>query len=455
MIGRISPAWRIDAFAVVAMVVAWPGGARPVGAEAPAVYQAVGRADAMSAELIKPGAPVFGDGPVVFLSSTTASSSLSSLDTPRAFAAAPYPGDFMVSAPGTMNGLAGTSLPPYPAYTYAEYPTAPRNDLNQGPIALRAASQPADASADATIRAFDGGGGIAVARTSAATRSHLEPDGTTVAEATTVTDGIELPGNLRIGQVTSKVTARRPAGSPDVTRTTDTTITGASVNGVPVMITPEGLKVGPTAVPAPLAGAAALTALLEQDGVRLAMLPSTTSPDGVVSAALSISLTRNQPGDAPVQLHLVFGRAFAATSVNPGAAAAIGVIDSSPIGEEGSTAGEVSSVPAGGGGGSTSIDAAPVGPVADGDLPAGFEFAAPTGSLTGGSAPTSSAPPSASVAPPVLQVLPASLPPGPAPDGTWFYLVLVFASVVAVGSTVVMRRAIPKLLVGLPPTAVG
>lgn len=411
-------------------VTGWAVAASPAAAEAPAVYSILGRADAFSVEYVQPGAPALPEGQVLFFSPTTASSSLGSLDTPRAFAAAPFPGDFVVSGPGTLNGLTGTSLPPYPTYVYAEYPTVPDSALDQGPVALKAASRESETSASAALRGFDDGQEVAFTRSSATSRSRLEADGTSVGESTAVVEGIKLPGGLHIGQVLSTVLVKRPADGGELTRTTRTTISGASVGGVPVSITPEGLQVGETGTPAPLADATALTALLEQDGVRIGLIPSVTSPDGVVSSALAITLVRNQRDQAPIQVNLLFGRASAsaATEIGSGAGAV------APGGQ----------VDGGGSPGVTDVSTA--------GLPGGVADGVGTLPTTAGLGTVPVGQPGATT-PTGLAAAPVSVFSAPRFDSDWFYLVLVLASVVAVGSTVVARRAVPALLPDPPAGA--
>lgn len=399
-------------------VAGWAVAASPAAAEAPAVYSILGRADAFSVEYVQPGVPALPEGQVLFFSPTTASSSLGSLDTPRAFAAAPFPGDFVVSGPGTLNGLTGTSLPPYPTYVYAEYPTVPDSALEQGPVALKAASRESETSAGAALRGFDDGQEVAFSRSAATSRSRLEADGTSVGESTAVVEGIKLPGGLVIGQVRSTVLVKRPADGGEITRTTQTTISGASVGGVPVSITPAGLQVGETGTPAPLADATALTALLEQDGVRIGLIPSSTSTDGVVSSALAISLVRNQRDQAPIQVNLLFGRASASAAAEVSGAAAGGTAPGSLSGSGLSPAGGVTDGIAAGLGtlpSATGLGTVPVGE-------------------PGATTPTG------------LTAAPVSVLSAPRFDSDWFYLALVLASVVAVGSTVVARRAVPALL---------
>jgi hypothetical protein len=411
-------------------VAGWAVAASPAAAEAPAVYSILGRADAFSAEYVQPGVPVFPEGQVLFFSPTTASSSLGSLETPRAFAAAPFPGDFVVSGPGTLNGLSGTSLPPYPTYVYAEYPTVPDGSLDQGPIALKATTRQTETSASAALRGFDDGQEVGFTRSSATSRSRLEGDGTSVGESTALVEGITLPGGLYIGQVRSTVLVKRPADGGELTRTTQTTISGATVGGVPVTITPEGLEVGKTGTPAPLADATALTALLEQDGVRVGLIPSVTSPDGVVSSALAITLVRNQRDQAPIQVNLLFGRASASAAAAVNGAATGGVAPgASPTsgGTVGGTGDGISGGTAGGLRGATADGIAATLPTTAGlgTVPVG---------VPGATTPTG------------LQVAPVSVFSAPRLDSDWFYLVLVLASVVAVGSTVVVRRTVPALL---------
>ncbi|HVW32869.1 MAG TPA: hypothetical protein VHL53_10055, partial [Acidimicrobiia bacterium] len=171
----------------------------------------------------------------------------------------------------------------------------------------------------------------------------------------------------------------------------------------------------------------------------------------VVSAALAVSVTRNQPGGAPFRLNLIFGRAFAAASANPGNAVPPGIIDSAPI--------EGGSSPTG-----TGIGADPSGGVASGFDPAGSvstgydsgtgagstdDSRGAAGQLGDAAGPASAA---MSAAPTPLIAVPAAGPAGRLPRGGWFYLALVFAGAVAVAATVIMHRTIPALIPGRSTT---
>lgn len=184
------------------------------------------------------------------LSSVSAESRLES-GRSSSLAVLPDPGDLVLSLPGTVGGLGGIpGLPDYPAAARADHPTVPRDevalvpDADLGALQLLAEADEGSAHGKAyvtdlvdTIGVLPGFSVGSVR--SEATSKRLDPL-TYEARATTTTNDVRLLGGLmRIGQLTTLVTARVEDGQVTAS-TEETRISGATVAGQAVGIDENG-----------------------------------------------------------------------------------------------------------------------------------------------------------------------------------------------------------------------
>lgn len=184
------------------------------------------------------------------LSSVSAESRLES-GRSSSLAVLPDPGDLLLTLPGTISGLSGVpGLPDYPAAARADHPTVPRDEVSLVPDAgLGAMRLLAEADdAHSLGRAFVSGLADTVGLLPGFSVGSIRSDATSTrldsltyeARATTTTNDLRLLGGLmRIGQLTTMVTARVEDGRVTASAE-ETTISGATIAGQPVGIDAGG-----------------------------------------------------------------------------------------------------------------------------------------------------------------------------------------------------------------------
>jgi hypothetical protein len=245
---------------------------------------------------------------------------LESTGVSRAFASAPYPGDLVVTAPGTLAAFGGPSLPAgYPFSVAAVHPDTPKASLDDPAGAYSLA-----ATAAATLSTAAGRVSVPKGPTThTEARTEQEADGTVRAVATSVVEGLGAgDGALTIGRVTSTVeTVSRPgAAQPEVTRHFD--ISGARVGDTAVEITPDGVRVPGGAVPVGSA-AAPVQAALAQAGVDARVEGDEALQGGGTARTLVIRSHQQAPLPGVPNGVLTIRVGGAATAVLTGAAAAV------------------------------------------------------------------------------------------------------------------------------------
>jgi hypothetical protein len=276
------------------------------GASAAPTYSAVASAEGLRASVLAQNGPVTNT-PIDF-GGPVAQSTVDSLGVSRSFASHPYPGELPVSGPGLVAGVSGgaLNLPTYPWYVNAEHPAVPERSYDQGGVHLTAKAAERASSAAATSGAKSDQATAGFAGASAVTEA--TPDGAVRSSATSELSGVAV-GPLVIGRLlASAETTRDPGGT--VVKHADLTGTGLTVGGISVVVTPKGLAVGDTRLPA--ADTAAVQRTLDEAGMKVRYLAGREDATGVVSPALEISYTR--PIDSPVTrggVIIVFGAAAA------------------------------------------------------------------------------------------------------------------------------------------------
>ena len=276
---------------------------------------------------------------------------LESTGVSRSFASAPYPGDLIVTAPGTLAAFGGPSLPAqYPFYVAANHPEAPKAALDGpgGAYSLAASAEAGRSTATGRLSVDKG----PVVRTE--TLTETLDDGAVRAVASSVTEGLVAgDGALTISRVISTVeTVSRPgAAEPAVTRRFE--ITGAKVGDTAVEVTPDGVKAGGGGLPVGQA-AQPVQAALAKAGLDVRVESDEALQGGGTARTLVIRSTQQAPLPGAPQGVLTIRVGGAATAVLTGAAAAVdvpGTVGAAPGVPAGSGSPEaIPSVPEGTGG---------------------------------------------------------------------------------------------------------
>jgi hypothetical protein len=270
-------------------------------------FRGTATAEGVRVGVLAGGAPVSSQ--VVDGASPIAQAALDSTIGSSAFASVLYPGDTVVTTPGLVAGFSGGAtsevIPPYPLIAIAGSTTAPESRAEAPGTSMQAEGSDRRGSATATTGT---GQGAATFTTTATTE--LGDDDTVVASAATEAVGVAV-GPLQLGKVTARSLARRgPSGKLE--RESDFEVSGITVGGAAVKLTPEGLVVGETAVPL---SASPLQPVLDAAKVSLRYVAEQETEDGVVSAGLVVTRTQELPGSVtPVEVSYTLGRASAAVS---------------------------------------------------------------------------------------------------------------------------------------------
>ncbi len=257
-----------------------------------AAFSASASADGASIEGTFPGAPLSDQ--LVDVSGPTASVAVNTIGASTGFAALPNPGDLVLSIPGLASGLlslgvAGLppihigSLPSYPFSISTNAQNKPDASEGAGPYALSSHSTPTSSVASASGGLSNLATGNAASLLSTAS---LKATGSgVVATATSTMEGLTI-GPLDLGKVSSTATETRdPDGT--LTPTSHLEISGASIGGIAVSLTPTGLSAAGR--PVNLAVENVFTKLLRGAGVTVTVEPGHIYPHRVVSPALVIT----------------------------------------------------------------------------------------------------------------------------------------------------------------------
>jgi hypothetical protein len=227
------------------------------------------------------------------------------------FAASPYPGETVVSAPALLRGQTGQPIPEYPAYASSRYPSVKKSESRQQGHSLSSHSTQTSTRAEARTRL---GQDTASGQTAALAEAVVDPaERVSRASATADTQPLTINGVLRLGQVRSVATAEVGTDGKLV-RDARLHIGRTEVAGQVVEITPDGIRAAGKAVPLPEGEAQdGPAAALAAAGVRVSYLRAERTEQGVLSAGIEV-LARQQDTNsgAVYTVHYTFGRAFAA-----------------------------------------------------------------------------------------------------------------------------------------------
>ena len=243
-------------------------------------YFASANADGVRLTFIAPAASLSDTAADV--AGPSAQAAMDSIGTSRAFASFPYPGETVVTSTGLVRTLSGAPVPDYPLYANSDHPLVPSQQIGSGVFALRADSAARRSAATASVGlAVEGAGTLGLVRSTASTDATGDA---VISEAQSVIDSLSI-GPLRLGHVVS--TARVSLG-PDgqLTRQSSTDVVGATVAGVDVAITPDGVKAGDAEAPLP---AAPVGEALAGAGITVEIVKAQELPAGVAAPAVRIT----------------------------------------------------------------------------------------------------------------------------------------------------------------------
>jgi hypothetical protein len=406
------------------------GLAYSAGAQATGSYSVKARADTVGVQLIAANAPVvsIGGGEVAFVTPSSAQSVLDSLSGSTSFGSAPYPGDLVVSLPGTAAGLFGSTgfpVPSYPFYVSSSYPTSPSQSDDVGPYAIKATSGENGTAADANVGLATGAPQV-VSITSHTSATRDPASGKVIGEAVTDMAPFAVSQVLRLGEIKATARVEFDPSRPDVApiKTSSLSIGTITVGGIELGLTDKGLTVaGQPILPIDLSP---LVKLLQAAGLQLEYLPKLETKNSITSAGVRLSFVRTFPTAGPTTVRLVFGQVSAAADASAALPADTG--GSPPLSSP--------TVAASGGGGA--LGGSPGGLARSASAPAPAQMAS-TPALAG-----TAAGPVVSRRPRSSGTSPASLGPAAAlADLRWLYPVLVIGGCLAVA---VSRRSAWQVL---------
>jgi len=289
-----------------------PVNADEAGGAPPASFAATAAAEGVRIGVAAPGYLLTDQ--LVDAGGPLAQATVNALGQSKALAAYPFPGDLVITGPGTLAGFTGLpALPGYPFVVQSESPVRPEATAERGPHRLRARSTDRGSSAEAATAA--GGGDAVVGRSSAVADVVADEASTTVrAEASNDVEAVHVGDVLRLGRVASQAKAERDR-TGQLTRSSALAVGQVMIAGQAFGFTERGLVLAGTTVPVP-AGDGAARALADA-GISLRYLAPAETPDGVVAAGIEITqLVRPGVAGAPaeVKVTLTFGRAAAFAS---------------------------------------------------------------------------------------------------------------------------------------------
>ena len=247
--------------------------------------------------LIAPSFLAFGDA-LVDAGAPVTQTVLNSSGQSEAFASLPYPGELAVTAGDLVGGATGVAspLPPYPLFIKSTYPNQPENTLSVGAGELTAATSPRRAHASGRFAASPLPSLLDIGSLSGTADSEINDRGEVEVSGVTVMRGVDIGGLLKIGELRSELHGvLDAAGKP--TWTSHLELTGASIAGVALTVTPAGLRAADATFPSLLGSADSLLALLSTAGIDVELVkaaPAVGDATSMTSEALRVIF--RQPG---------------------------------------------------------------------------------------------------------------------------------------------------------------
>jgi len=392
-------------------------------ADGPSAFFAIANADGVHAMIEMKGYTVVDQ--LLDAGLPSAQATIDSLGTSAAYAAEPYPGDLVLTAPGTgaiaTGGVCGPlklspcpAIPDYPLIAQSTFPGQDSGSIDGAVTKLSAHSTDSSSSSNAETGLGDPATASGGRSTIASNVHHETATGAVAASAESTVESLTLADVLRIGRAHASAKVTQAVGG-SLTRESSLDVTGVTIAGQAVGLTDQGLLLAGTSTPLP--PTSPLLGILADRGITVRYLAPETTPTGVVAPGIEVSFPVTIPtAPKPAQASYVLGRASAF-----GSAGGIGVA-------------------AGGGGGG--IDSS----VGDASLaPPGRSLAdGSTASLSAVATPVSSRAPAVGRAGARQRTIAFARPGGatglvPADWSVGFYLVLVVAGLVTLGGAQLFR----------------
>lgn len=216
-------------------------------------------------------------------SAPIASARVTSEPDSTAFAAAPYPGDDLISLANAIGPGLGVPAQPYPFSVTSGVPGNPKSSTSQPGYALSAESTASSSKSSGTAGASSSGDAL-IGSSSATADVKSAADGSATALGTTLTQSFAA-GPLTLSRVTSTARAVLDANGK-VVLSSEVELGDATVSGQRVGVTRNGLTVAGTDIPLP---AGQLTDALKASGVTVTYVAEEKSATGVTAPGLLIT----------------------------------------------------------------------------------------------------------------------------------------------------------------------
>jgi hypothetical protein len=264
-------------------------------------FRGLASADAVRVMVTVPNFPVTSS--VVDTSLYATQAVVTSNNSSQAFASSPYPGEGVVTLPGTLAGFNVPGIPQYPLYASSVHPDRQHAQVGDGPFKL--VSDSTDKSSEASASS-----GVAGDQNigAAASKASVKRDdaGGVVASSESKVDAFKAQA-LRIGSVVSTATTKL---SPDgqLERASSLEISAVTVNDVSVALTKDGIVVGGQKLP--LDGKA-INEALAKARLKVTYIEPQELPNGVVGAGVKITTGVEVPGSGVTDVSWTLGRSMA------------------------------------------------------------------------------------------------------------------------------------------------
>jgi hypothetical protein len=264
-------------------------------------FRGLASADAVRVMVTVPNFPVTSS--VVDTSLYATQAVVTSNNSSQAFASSPYPGEGVVTLPGTLAGFNVPGVPEYPLYASSVHPDRQHAQVGDGPFKLVSDSteKSSEASASSGVAGDQNIG-------AAASKASVKRDdaGGVVAASESKVDAFKAQA-LRIGSVVSTATTKL---SPDgqLERASSLEVSGVTVNDVSVALTKDGIVVGGQTLPL---DAKAINEALAKARLKVTYIEPQELPNGVVGAGVKITTGVEVPGSGVTDVSWTLGRSMA------------------------------------------------------------------------------------------------------------------------------------------------
>ena len=264
-------------------------------------FRGLASADAVRVQVTVPNFPVTSS--VVDTSLYATQAVVTSNNSSQAFASSPYPGEGVVTLPGTLAGFNVPGVPEYPLYASSVHPDRQHAQVGDGPFKLVADSteKSSESSASSGVAGDQNIG-------AAASKASVKRDdaGGVVSASESKVDAFTAQA-LRIGSVVSTATTTL---SPDgkLERSSSLEISGVTVNDVAVRLTHDGIVVGDQVLPL---DSKAVNDALAQAKLSVTYIDPEELPNGIVGAGVKITTGIEVPGSGVTNVSWTLGRSMA------------------------------------------------------------------------------------------------------------------------------------------------